>query len=247
MILKLTDIRKLYQLSKNRSNSEYDYYLFQELMGDLLIRYLQSKKIDIDGKNVLDLGCGYGGYSKALKKNSADVIGLDFNPYHSKDELSMIKGDALFTPFPDNSFDIIICTSLIEHVADPQSLLMEIHRILKSGCFFILSFPPFYTPIGGHQFAPYHLLGEKVAIRIKKFLTRGKKLLNENSEVVSFNNAFEGWGLYPLSIRKVDRLLSKESFFIIERSTRWSSVDVSWIPILGEFITWHVQYLVKKI
>jgi len=117
--------------------------------------------IEFSGKDLLDLGCGFGGYSKAFLDASANVIGLDLSPINTQDKIPMVSGDALILPFNDNSFDIVICASLIEHIPEPFLLLKEIYRVLKSGGLLYLSFPPFYSPVGGHQFSPYHLLGEK--------------------------------------------------------------------------------------
>ena len=41
--------------------------------------------------------------------------------------------DLLNIPVPDKSYDVILCTEVIEHVPDPISAINEISRILKSG------------------------------------------------------------------------------------------------------------------
>jgi len=57
----------------------------------------------------LDLGCGFGGYSKAFVDMGAKVVGLDLAPFNKHGEILMVSGDALILPFNDNSFDIVIC------------------------------------------------------------------------------------------------------------------------------------------
>lgn len=73
-----------------------------------------------EGARILDLGCG--------KRKLADyVIRADVNPKVKPD----VVCDAHKLPFKTNYFDAIICTALLEHVSDPQKVVLEIYRTLK--------------------------------------------------------------------------------------------------------------------
>jgi len=126
-----TDLKLLIKYAKNRNKSMGDYFLFQKYQGELLVRFLTNMNIEIVGKDLLDLGCGFGGYSKAFLDASANVIGLDLSPINTQDKIPMVSGDALSLPFVDNSFDIVICASLLEHVPEPQRLFIECLKVLK--------------------------------------------------------------------------------------------------------------------
>ncbi len=206
--------------------------------------------MEVAGQRVLDLGAGLGGYSVALQQHGARVVSVDRSWPQSFTGIDHISADALCVPIESVSFDIVICASLIEHVALPSMLVGELHRLLRDDGIAYLSFPPFYTPIGGHQFSPFHLLGERVALTMHrwKHLYRGRSWLQEHypEAPASFARAFGEWGLYPLTISKVERILRAYPFQILERSTRWLPIDVSGLPVLGEFLTWHVQYLLCK-
>ena len=246
-----TDLMLLIKYAKNRNNSKDEYFLFQKYQGELLVRFLSDTNIEIAGKDLLDLGCGFGGYSKAFTDAGANVIGLDLSPINNQDEIPMVSGDALTLPFSDNSFDIVICASLIEHVTQPEVLLLEILRTLKSNGFFYLSFPPFFSPIGGHQFSPYHLLGQKSAIYLsqKVQLYKQSPWLDNNSEVnrIDFSSAYGRWGLYPITISMVKKMAMHLPLKIITQTTRYSPINFSKIPMLREFLTWHVQFVFKKL
>lgn len=56
----------------------------------------------------------------------------------SKHNLTSQIGDALNMAFPDDSFDVVICSQIYEHVPDPDKLVAEIFRVLKPGgvCYF---------------------------------------------------------------------------------------------------------------
>ena len=81
---------------------------------------------------VLDVGCGDKFLKdpfekKGLLYQGIDIDIIDFN----NDEF----------PFLDNSFDLIVCLAVIEHIKNTQNFLSEINRILKKGGFFFLSTP----------------------------------------------------------------------------------------------------------
>lgn len=244
------DFKRLYMLSKSRNASKMDYYYFQKFQGELLIRFLISNHVTIGNSIVLDLGCGFGGYSSALKEVGANVIGLDLNPIKSQDKVPVVLGDGLKLPFRDSIFDVVICASLIEHVPSPEILIYEALRVLKTKGFIYISFPPFYSPVGGHQFSPYHLFGEKIAF----YLSYKKKMYREspwienvsNKSKNKYSSAYGNWGLYPTTISQVRRIFGNLPVRSVKQATRYLAIDISRIPLLGEFLTWHVQFLYQK-
>lgn len=248
--LTLKDYIGLFNVSKVRKDSAENYFLFQKYQGAMLTRFFEYRGINLKNKKVLDLGSGPGGYSAALKDAGMDVTSVDLTPNPDYRDVFAVKANALQLPFSNGYFDMVICASLIEHLPEPEKLLDEILRVLSDQGIAYLSFPPFYSPVGGHQFAPFHLLGEKASISLARRFGRLKKgnhvQDNANPETNTFENAFGDWGLYVLTIRRVQQMLKAYPVKVIERSTRWLPIDFSGIPILGEFLTWHVQFLFKK-
>lgn len=100
-----------------------------------------KSRLNISGGKVLDIGCGSGDFSIELARAGASVIALDI----SRDRIEAVKkkalekgltldlriGDAEKTTFPDETFDLILCRSVIEHVRNPEQLIKEMSRILK--------------------------------------------------------------------------------------------------------------------
>lgn len=84
----------------------------------------------------LDVGCGTGLILRHLPEGST---GIDLNPRHLArakayvPSASLMIGDAEHIPFPDNSFDTIICTEVLEHLVHPEQALSEIFRVLLPG------------------------------------------------------------------------------------------------------------------
>jgi 2-polyprenyl-3-methyl-5-hydroxy-6-metoxy-1,4-benzoquinol methylase len=90
--------------------------------------------------SVLDVGCGEGYGTYFLSRRCKEVIGIDTfqdtinhckKTYRSKN-LEFYKYDGKKIPFSNNSFDIITCFQVIEHVKEEALFLREIKRILKA-------------------------------------------------------------------------------------------------------------------
>src|ERR1039457_4523487 len=90
---------------------------------------------------IFDIGCGNKPY-KDFFENSI-YIGMN---YTIDGALPDLLGDAMSIPIKNDSFEIVLCTQVIEHVSEPIRMMMEISRVLKPGGFLILS-GPFYWPI----------------------------------------------------------------------------------------------------
>ncbi len=247
-IRKYREFFALLRVASRRSLSHSHYAAFQERQAQLLVNYFIEQRVEIKGKRLLDLACGLGGYSILLRKYGADVTALDLDSLPVDTSLKFLRSNALNQPFASSQFDIILCASLIEHIERPELLISELERVVKPGGFVYLSFPPFYSLTGGHQFAPFHYLGEKVSSELAYFRDRlfqrkwFGKILDRSSKHAE---AFGSWGLYKLTIRRANRLLKKSRFRIRNRSTRWLPFDLSGVPVMGEVLTWHVQYLLE--
>ena len=244
--LKIKNYVEFLKIALKRTRSEADYFIFQKIQGQFLIKYLLSIDINLNDYYILDLANGYGGGTHELTSYSKKVFGLDLNNLFRSNSINQVSGNALQTPFQDNTFDLIICSSLIEHLEQPEKLLCEIKRILKPNQYLYLSYPPFFSINGGHDYAPFHLLGEKAAVILSKFFSKimmkkkfGKKLEIRNS----FKNAYGNWGLYKMTIKYGRQLINNSGFKILDQSTKWIPMNFSQIPIIGEFLTWHIQFL----
>lgn len=60
--------------------------------------------------------------------------------------LAKVKMDIHQIPFPENSFDTVLCNHVLEHVRDDIQAMTEINRVLKPGGFAIMQVP-FFNPV----------------------------------------------------------------------------------------------------
>lgn len=101
---------------------------------------------------VLDVGCGEGFTLKKLeekkigKKNegidySADAIKIGKKIYPG---LSLSRGDVYSLDHNDNSFDLVICTEVLEHLENPVKAVREIKRVASKYIVFSVPNEPFF-------------------------------------------------------------------------------------------------------
>ena len=103
------------------------------------------------GDLILDMGAGAGRHSFECFRRGAEVVSLDYG----YDELppvrdllwamqdageapkaslgACINGDALRLPFPNDTFDRIICSEVFEHIPDDAGAMAELQRVLRPG------------------------------------------------------------------------------------------------------------------
>lgn len=92
---------------------------------------------------VLDLGCGMGGLSVALRREGVAVWPLDFNAAYCRItrlrarryglDLPVVRAAGEALPYSDASFDVVVCWDVLEHVRSPRAVLAETRRVLRPG------------------------------------------------------------------------------------------------------------------
>ena len=101
---------------------------------------------DLNSLRCLDIGCSKGLMTKHYAEKFQKVVGIDIDKTavefaiqnNSSSNLEFYVEDCLSTGFDDESFDVVICTQIYEHVPDSRKLMSEIYRLLRAGgiCYF---------------------------------------------------------------------------------------------------------------
>lgn len=97
---------------------------------------------DVDGKDILDLGCGEGGYSRALVKKGASLTSVDCSEkaiqyaqdLADKENLTIrhyVRNSNDLYEISDNSFDIVLCSMMLMDCEDFEGTIREVVRVLK--------------------------------------------------------------------------------------------------------------------
>jgi ubiquinone/menaquinone biosynthesis C-methylase UbiE len=97
------------------------------------------------GERVLDVGSGPGFLARAIAElvgKLGSVCGVDVSEFllnvaraQTTDQsgIEFVYGDVTKLPYPDEDFDTVVCTQVLEYVPDVDAALAEIHRVIKKG------------------------------------------------------------------------------------------------------------------
>jgi SAM-dependent methyltransferase len=84
--------------------------------------------VDFGGYRVLDVGCGPKPY-RPFFAEAAEYVGVDVEGSPGADLVGTIEA----LPVPDASFDVVLCTQVLEHCADPAQAVRELRRVTAPG------------------------------------------------------------------------------------------------------------------
>ena len=174
--------------------------------------FAQGKNI----KQVMDLGCGSSHSRSYFQAKDADIqwFGLDVGPPSlipvlERGFAEFIQYNGQWMPFANDSFDLIYCRQVLEHVRYPVDVLQETCRVLKPGGFFVGS---------TSQLEPYH------AYSVWNYTPYGFQLLLQqaNLELLEIRPSIDSLTLI------IRRGLGRPQFF-----TRWWEKESPLNQIIG--------------
>lgn len=131
---------------------------------ELLSQYDDHFSADsLCGKRVLDFGCGEGALSfhachlGAASVHGVDVIQKNIDKAQTLAAHANLSNKPLFSTsstdrlaYPDNSFDVILCFDVVEHIMNPSPIWREWQRVLAPGGHILIWWQPYYHPYGHH-------------------------------------------------------------------------------------------------
>jgi ubiquinone/menaquinone biosynthesis C-methylase UbiE len=152
-------------------------------------------------RDVLDVGCGVGHWAQVLASAlpaDAQVTGVDRDPLwvNKATERAAAQGishrfqyrlsDAQALPFPDASFDLVTCQTVLIHVADPRAVIAEMTRVTRPGGLVLAAEPNNVATSLVLSSIAFNDPVEEVLDRVRFQLTceRGKAALGEGNNSV---------------------------------------------------------------
>ena len=78
---------------------------------------------------------------QAFYKRFKSLPNLDYTTTDLDSPLAMVKADICSLPFDDNSFDVILCNHVLEHIPDDTKAMHELYRVLKPGGWGVFQIP----------------------------------------------------------------------------------------------------------
>jgi SAM-dependent methyltransferase len=104
-----------------------------------LYRHMEQFGTQMTGR-VLDVGCGRKPYRKLFPATA--YVGLEIDTPENRARNwadAFYQGESF--PFPDQSFDNVVCNQVLEHVFQPDLFLREVYRVVKPGGNMLISVP----------------------------------------------------------------------------------------------------------
>ena len=98
-------------------------------------------------KRVLDVGCSSGYLARRLVERGATVVGIDTDEDAAAEARAVCEqvlvGDveSMELPFPEQSFDVVLCGDVIEHLRDPEAFLERVRPLVRPGGKLVLTTP----------------------------------------------------------------------------------------------------------
>ena len=138
-------------ISKKEVAEGYDRIADEIIMSDSFYSScIKILKREIQGK-VLDIGCGQGILlEKLLNRFPVNhAVGIDISPKlcsiaasrNNQATISNLDAEDIDTGFSENYFDIIFMTEVLEHLLNPQKVLLKVSKILKNNGELVISVP----------------------------------------------------------------------------------------------------------
>jgi SAM-dependent methyltransferase len=208
--------------------------------------------IDLTGKDVFDIGSGYGGRAAHFREIGArSVIGLEISETMVREantfvaakhlsDVSFVVGFGENLPFRDNHFDVITSYDVFEHVADLAKTLEECHRVLRPGGRLYAVFPPFHHPTGAHLDSWLSRMPwANVLFRPNAIVRAACELLDERGDIyrpTPMRPHDKLWMLNGATIAGVSRLLKQKRYNASLRlAPLFSRMNSKWEP-------WMMKY-----
>ena len=114
------------------------------------------KYVPLEGKKILDVGCGIGTYLRAFKRFTDDLYGVEIDAKRAEEakkvtpNISVAPAEKL--PFRAGTFDVLFSNEVLEHVEDDRKASEDSVRVLKPGGHLVTFVPNRFFPFETHGF-----------------------------------------------------------------------------------------------
>jgi SAM-dependent methyltransferase len=132
-----------------RGHPSYVWRTGQERRFEMVRRWAK-----LEGKRILDVGCGVGMYTSAFLRETNHVFGVEVEHERVVEARERAAGVAQAVgerlPFPDEAFDVVFSHEVLEHVADDRACVAGMVRVARSGGRIVVFVPNRLYPFETH-------------------------------------------------------------------------------------------------
>lgn len=112
------------------------------------------RHVPLEGRRILDIGCGIGTFVQRLREFSPHVYGVDIDQERVRQGAAALPylavGVSEYLPFADATFDVVLLHEVLEHVRDDRLTLREAGRVTRPGGRIVIYCPNRLYPFETH-------------------------------------------------------------------------------------------------
>jgi SAM-dependent methyltransferase len=128
-----------------------------------------SAYCQLAGTRVIDIGGASGYVGDALTAAGASTLTVEYEwsqiVEHGRRLKGGVQADGRALPVFDAIFDVAFSSNVLEHVRNPEQMLLEMVRAVTPGGIVFVTYTNWLSPWGGHETSPWHYLGGERAAR----------------------------------------------------------------------------------
>jgi 2-polyprenyl-3-methyl-5-hydroxy-6-metoxy-1,4-benzoquinol methylase len=172
------------------------------------------------GRRVLDAGCGIGyGSNMLAEAGAAEVQGVDIAEpvieaaaQGAGPGVIFTTGDVAALDLDADTFDLVVCFEVIEHVEDTDAVLDELARVLAPGGLLLISSPNRDRYVPGNPHHRYEFLPDELKAALERRFERVRLLRQHDwlASAILEDGAFAGFGDAPIEGLDVRKLVGHE-------------------------------------
>lgn len=191
--------------------------------------------VELEGKRILDVGCGVGMYTAAFLRASPWVYGVEVERERAKEAhkraAGIVQAIGEHLPFPDETFDLVFSHEVLEHVADDRRCVAEMVRVTRAAGHVVIFVPnrlyPFETHgifwCGRYRFGNVPLvnwlptpLRDRLAPHVRAYTAGGLRRLLRGLpvRVVHHTQIFPGYDNIVVRLPPLGQVLRSVTYFL---------------------------------
>jgi 2-polyprenyl-3-methyl-5-hydroxy-6-metoxy-1,4-benzoquinol methylase len=217
----------------------------QKQANKIAIALTRHARVALGESRCLDLGCSSGMITRAVAPLVRTMVGLDYDeialaaiPPDPTAPAAFLQGDAMQLPFADESFDVVICAQVYEHVPVASRLFGEMARVLRPGGTVFFSGPNWLFPVEPHYLLPFlHWLPAGLADAWLRLLRRGDHYYERSASVWRLRRMLRAFEIEDITPEVIEQFCSRHDQDLAARIVRALPVAV-WqlaLPLVPNF------------
>jgi SAM-dependent methyltransferase len=205
------------------------YFEYQRRLCDEVVIPWLSPRLDLRGLEVGDFGAHHGGMLDALRDSGlvASGIGLELSadvvassPFVGDDRFRLEVADVTARDPDAPTFDLVLMHDVLEHIPEYEGAVVAVAQALRPGGHLFVTFPPYYSPFGGHQ----HLAGNRArnvpflhVLPRRLFFRLARPVANEYMTAEAARADMASVRATRLTLRRAERAFARAGLELVDR------------------------------